>query len=178
VKAGLVAALVAALAVAAAPLGVRAQTAPTGTAPTGTAPTGTAPAGAAPPASRPRLGALMTMTVQPRHTKLALAGQARNWPYAAYELHELQESFERAARAWPQWRTVPIAEMMGNLTTEPMAALAQAIKSADVTRFTAAYGQLTAACNACHQAADRGVVVIQVPQGTAFPDQDFRPAKP
>ena len=34
----------------------------------------------------------MTMTVQPRHTKLGLAGSAGNWPYAAYELHELEES--------------------------------------------------------------------------------------
>jgi hypothetical protein len=43
----------------------------------------------------------MTVTVQPRHIKLALAGQERNWPYAAYALHELEESFERAARIWP-----------------------------------------------------------------------------
>jgi hypothetical protein len=36
----------------------------------------------------------MTMTVQPRHTKLGLAGREGNWPYAAYELHELQEAFD------------------------------------------------------------------------------------
>ena len=39
---------------------------------------------------RPGLGDLMTMTVQPRHIKLALAGRQKNWVYAAYELHELQ----------------------------------------------------------------------------------------
>jgi hypothetical protein len=37
----------------------------------------------------------------------------------------------------------PIAEMMTSITKDPMAALEQAIKSADAARFTAAYGQLT-----------------------------------
>ena len=36
----------------------------------------------APQAYRPGLGDLMTMTVQPRHIKLGLAGQEKNWPYA------------------------------------------------------------------------------------------------
>src|SRR5260221_614819 len=43
----------------------------------------------APPPYRPGLGDLMTMTVQPRHIKLALAGREKNWVYAAYELHQL-----------------------------------------------------------------------------------------
>ena len=59
----------------------------------------------APAAYRPGLGDLMTMTVQPRHTKLGLAGREGNWPYAAYELHELQEAFDRAVAVWPKWRT-------------------------------------------------------------------------
>ena len=67
-----------------------------------------APQGAAPQAYRPGLGDLMTMTVQPRHTKLGLAGQEKNWAYAAYELHELEESFERAARVWPMYRQTNI----------------------------------------------------------------------
>jgi hypothetical protein len=132
-----------------------------------------------PPAPyRPGLGDLMTMTVQPRHIKLGLAGRQANWPYASYELHELAEAFERAARAWPQWRSVPIAGMIDNLTQQPIADLAQAIKAADAAGFTAAYGRLTAACNACHQAADRGVIVIRPPDAGGFPDQDFAPAKP
>jgi hypothetical protein len=48
---------------------------------------------------RPGLGDLMAMTGQPRHIKLALAGRQKNWTYAAYELHELQEAFDRAAKA-------------------------------------------------------------------------------
>jgi hypothetical protein len=62
------------------------------------------------------------------------------------------------------------------VTQEPMAALSRAIKDGDAARFAAAYGQLTAACNACHQAANVGSVVIKTPEAGAFPDQDFSPA--
>ena len=68
---------------------------------------------------RPGLGDLMTMTVQPRHIKLGLAARDNNWSYAAYELHELEEAFERVARHSPQWRKKPIAEMMASVTKEP-----------------------------------------------------------
>jgi hypothetical protein len=127
---------------------------------------------------RPGLGDLMTMTVQPRHIKLAFAGREKNWAYAGYELHELEEAFERAARAWPQWRSLPIADIMTSVTKEPMTALSQAIKAADANKFSVAYKQLTDGCNTCHQAADRGVIEIQVPETSPFSDQDFRPKKP
>jgi hypothetical protein len=133
----------------------------------------------APAAYRPGLGDLMTMTVQPRHTKLGLAGHQANWPYAAYELHELQEAFDRAAAVWPKWRTFAIGDMITSVAGEPMAQLDEAIKKRDPAQFATAYEQLTAACNTCHQSAERGVIVIQQPASSPFPDQDFRlPTKP
>jgi hypothetical protein len=69
------------------------------------------------------LGDLMTMTVQPRHAKLGLAGREANWRYADYEIHELNEVFDRAAKAWPKWRTFSIPEMLASVTKEPIAAL-------------------------------------------------------
>src|SRR6185312_1655527 len=61
---------------------------------------------------RPGLGDLMTMTVQPRHIKLALAGRESNWLYAKYELHELQEAFERVSRVWPRYKGLPLGGMV------------------------------------------------------------------
>src|SRR5262245_46022046 len=87
----------------------------------------TAPQAASPPPYRPGLGDLMTMTVQPRHLKLGIAGRERNWPYAAYEHHQLEEALERVARTWPRWRQFPIGDMM-LITKSSMDALAQAIK--------------------------------------------------
>jgi hypothetical protein len=144
----------------------------------GNAQTPAGPQGATPQAYRPGLGDLMTMTVQPRHTKLGIAGQEKNWAYAAYELHELQESFDRSARVWPIYRKTNIAELIVATMKEPMESVAEAIKAADVAKFNAAYAQLTETCNACHQSAERAIVVIQVPKVSPFPDQDFRPVKP
>jgi len=126
-----------------------------------------------PPPLRLGLGDLMTMLVQPRHTKLGLGGQARNWDYAAYEHHELEESFERVERAWPRYRTYSITELLA-VTKQPMDDLEAAIKAKDGARFDAAYAALTQACNACHHGTGRAMVVIQFPAATAsFPDQDF-----
>ena len=125
----------------------------------------------------PGLGDLMTMTVQPRHTKLGLAIREANWRYAAFALEELEEAFERIGEVWPKWHEFTITDMIGSVIRDPMAALEQAIKAADATGAAAAYGQLTVACNTCHRSADRSVIVIQAPLASAFPDQDFRPVK-
>src|SRR5260370_12920132 len=135
-----------------------------------------------PPANRPPLrlglGDLMTMLVQPRHTKLGLGGQARNWDYAAYEHHELEEAFETVEGAWPRYRTFSITELLG-ATKEPMAAVDAAIKAKDGARFDTAYRELTQACNACHHGTNRPMIVVQFPAATApYPDQDFTTPKP
>jgi hypothetical protein len=127
-----------------------------------------------PPAYRPGLGDLMTATVQPRHAKLAFAGREKNWVYAAYELRELDEAFDRLSVQWPQWQRVRIVELVETMIREPIDDLGQAIDAKDETKFAAAYAKLTEACNACHQAAKRPFVVIQEPKDNMFPDQDFR----
>jgi hypothetical protein len=48
----------------------------------------------------------------------------------------------------------------------------------DSGQLVGAYARLTEGCNACHQAANVGMVVIKVPEASSFPDQDFRPVKP
>ena len=129
----------------------------------------------APPAYRPGLGDLMTATVQPRHAKIALAARQKNWTYAAYELHQLDEAFDRLSAQWPQWQRVRIAELVETMIREPIDGLGKAIEDKDDGQFAAAYARLTDACNACHQAAKRPFVVIREPDAGAFGDQDFGP---
>ena len=130
-------------------------------------------AGAQHPAA---LGNLMTAFIQPRHIKLGLAGNEQNWPYAAYELDQLRETFADIAEILPKYRDLSIPDLITSTVKEPLAALDRAIRAKDGTQFTAAYGQLTASCNACHQSYDRTAIVIQPPTPAApFPDQDFRP---
>jgi predicted secreted protein len=130
------------------------------------------------PAYIPGLGDLMTMTVQPRHIKLGLAGQARNWAYAAYEFGELQEALDEVAEMQPVWNTVPIGVLLHADTKQPLESIAAAIKAADAERFRQAYASLTAACNQCHKSAGKAAIVIRVPTESPYPDQDFlAPAK-
>jgi hypothetical protein len=130
------------------------------------------------PAYRPGLGDLMTMTVQPRHIKIALAGREKNWAYAKYELHELEEALQRVVQVWPRWRGLPLGGMVEAIGKGPMAAVAAAIEAKDADKFAAAMPQLAEGCNACHQAANVGMVVIKTPDASSFPDQDFRPTGP
>jgi hypothetical protein len=127
----------------------------------------------------PGLGELMIAFVQPRHIKLGLAGAAGNWAYAAYELGELQETFEDVGKLVVKHGNLEIAPAVAATVKQPMDALDAAIKAKDQAVFTKAYADLTAGCNACHQSADHPMIVIQVPtvSGTAFPDQDFNPPK-
>jgi hypothetical protein len=125
------------------------------------------------------LGDLMTAFVQPRHIKLGLGGQARNWAYAAYEFDELKEAFEDVVERVPKLdNKYSITDMM-KLTDDPMKALEAAIKAHDGARFDAAYRQLTDACNSCHTGTEHPMIVIRVPQAISpFADQDFTPRKP
>jgi hypothetical protein len=134
--------------------------------------------GAEPQPYRPTLSDLMTATIQPRHIKLGLAGQEKNWPHAAYELGNLKGAFDRAGHAWPMYRTTNMADLIEATTKAPMATLAAAITAGDVGKFNEAYEELTETCNACHQSTDHALVVIRVPKVSSFPDQDFRPVKP
>jgi mono/diheme cytochrome c family protein len=129
-------------------------------------------------AYRPSFGDLMTTAIQPRHTKLGLAGQEKNWTYAAYEFRELQSAFDRMARAVPTYRSMNTADLIGGTIKAPMEDVAAAIKNGDAAKFVETYARLTATCNACHQSTDHSAVVIQVPKASAYPDQDFRPLKP
>jgi hypothetical protein len=127
----------------------------------------------------PGLGDLMTAFVQPRHTKLGLAGAAGNWDYAAYELDELRESFDDAGKLILKHGELVIAPAIAATVSQPLDALDKAIAAKDSAGFAKAYADLTTACNACHQSAGHAAIVIQVPtvSGTAFPDQDFSPPK-
>jgi hypothetical protein len=126
------------------------------------------------PDYHPSLGDLMTMAVQPRHAKVGLAGQDRNWAYLTYESSELRNAFARIARTIPTYRQTKLADLFASAITPAIDDLDAAIKAKDGARFDAAYANLTQSCNACHAAMDHAVVAIKAPRGAPYPDQDFK----
>ena len=122
----------------------------------------------------PSLSDQMTLSIQPRHTKLGLAIQAGNWTYAAYEAAELRGAFRRISQAMPGYEGKDTAMLM-SMITPPADDLVAAIKAKDTKATKAAYASLTATCNSCHQALGRTYIAIREPEAAMYPDQDFRP---
>lgn len=133
-----------------------------------------------PPAPQftPGLGEIMTLT-QMRHTKLWFAGEARNWPLASYELDELNEGLEDAAKFHPTHKDapLPIPQLIMKIMSAPIQHLEEAVAAKDSERFTKAFDELTDGCNSCHQAANFGFNVVTRPTANPYSNQVFQPAR-
>ncbi len=117
------------------------------------------------PATDATLSDLM-MTTQLRHIKLWFAGKLGNWRLAVYELNQIQSGLDQAAKRFPPGATP-------DQFAAQIAALRDAIEAKNVARFAKAYTELTNGCNACHRAAGRDFISVQVPPVSPFTDQVF-----
>jgi hypothetical protein len=136
-----------------------------------------APAATEQPPFRLGFGDMMVFGVQPRHIKLWLAVQAKNWELADWNRDELDETFRRLGRLYPMVEMMDIGPGL-LMVKEPMDSLKKAIDEKNTKDFTAAYERLTAACNACHMTYKNPMISIKIPKGTGqFADQEFAPPK-
>ena len=115
--------------------------------------------------------------IQSEHGKLWYAASARNWQLAAYQLGEIKEIMSDVEDLYPKFKDLPLGKMLDDVITGPIADLEKTVDAKDFGKFSAGYGKLTDACNACHQATGNGFIVIQRPANAGFPNQDFRPRK-
>lgn len=131
---------------------------------------------AAAKAYSPGVADIMIAT-QVRHAKLWLAGDARNWPLADYQIDELKEGLEDIVKYFPVYKDMPVGQMIEATVMAPIAEVEAAVKARDRTKFIGAFDKLTAACNTCHESSNRPFIVVQRPTGSAFPNQSFAPKK-
>jgi hypothetical protein len=124
---------------------------------------------------KPAMDDLMTMLVQPRHIRLYYAGEAKNWQLAAFQVNELRASLARIGRTIPNYRNINVDTAVASIFADRLAAVGAAVKAGDPAQFTAAYGEMTNACNDCHKGMEHPFLVIKVPDAGFFPDQEFRP---
>jgi hypothetical protein len=103
------------------------------------------------------------------------AGQAKNWTLAAFELNELRGALARIGRTIPTYRKIGVDEAVAAIIADKIKAVDAAIKAMDSEQFTAAYGDMTQACNGCHLGMEHAFLKITVPNASSYPDQDFRP---
>jgi hypothetical protein len=127
---------------------------------------------------KPAFDDLMTMLVQPRHTKLWLAAQQKNWQLAGFQLNEMGGALRRVGQTIPKYRNISVDATVSSIFQPKIQAVAAAIGAQNPQQFNTAYAELTNACNLCHEALEHPFLVIKVPDASAanaFPDQDFRP---
>jgi hypothetical protein len=84
---------------------------------------------------------------------------------------------EEIAKRVPTYKEVPVGKMIEAATLPPIGEIEAAVKARDSAKFVAAFDRLTAACNGCHEAANRGFIVIQRPATSPFPNQSFAPRR-
>lgn len=124
----------------------------------------------------PGLHSLM-IELQHRHATLWFAGEAQNWPLADYFLHELEELIEDIEDLHPEYHGVPVAALLAEMTRPAVDHLEEAVDRENREAFERAYDQLTVACNACHVASDRAVLVIQRPTAPPLANLRYIPGR-
>jgi hypothetical protein len=115
----------------------------------------------------PSISDMMIATIQPRHERLWRAEREGNWEFAGYELGNLHGAFERLGHAHPTTQNLSLPDMITSTTETPFNELKSAIQVKDDRAFAKAYGDLTEACNSCHQALNHEVVSIGIPEGSS-----------
>jgi len=115
--------------------------------------------------------------IQVDHAKLWLAGEARNWELAGYQLGELKEVFSDVQDFVPSYQNVPVGDMIDAIITGAITDLENAIATRDFSTFAVTFDKLTAACNSCHQAANKAYIAIRRPAQSNFSNQEFSPPK-
>jgi hypothetical protein len=124
----------------------------------------------------PGLGEFM-MATQLRHAKLWFAGKSRNWDLAAYEIDEIKEGLEDAARLHSTVDGVPVAEMIKTIIDPRIERVEKAVDAKNASQFIAAFDELTDGCNACHAGAGKPFIRIQRPSEPPLSNQNFAPMK-
>ena len=125
----------------------------------------------------PDLGEFMTAT-QLRHAKLWSAGKQNNWDLAAYEIDEIKEGLEDAARLHPKtFDGVPVAAMIETIIDPRMEELEKAMRAKSEAKFIVAFDELTSGCNTCHVGANKPFIRIQRPTEFPLTNHNFAPEK-
>ncbi len=117
---------------------------------------------------KPGLGEFMS-GIQVHHNKLWFAGQNQNWDLADFEIHEIEEAIEDIEEYHKGRKEIEQIDMI----KPALESLDEAIDKRDPIAFNTGFNILTNTCNACHQVAEHGFIVIKVPDAQPFSNQDF-----
>jgi hypothetical protein len=110
----------------------------------------------------PDLADLMFLT-QLRFVKLWYAGRVGHWEVADYELSKMKHSLEVAAKFYPTFDNVPLADLVGDESNKAMAELENAVRTKNSKEFAGSFYKVIAACNECHRKTNRDFIIVVTP---------------
>lgn len=99
-----------------------------------------------------------------RYTDLYWAGRDANWEAAAYQVQKMRLAIENGLERRPKRAASARPFLAG-----PLAVMDEAVASREAARFTAAFQELTVACNACHAVEQVAFFEIRPPEARVSP---------
>jgi hypothetical protein len=113
---------------------------------------------------------------------LWFAGQNKNWPLAEFYWSETRSHLRWAVRIIPvrkdpQGREIHLTELLTGIEATALEPLHATIKDRNGEKFSDAYRQMMGSCYACHAAAGKPFLTLQVPTQPEAPIIHFEPAQ-
>jgi hypothetical protein len=120
------------------------------------------------------------MSVAYNFNNLWFAVRADNWELAQFYWGETRSHLRWAVRIIPvrkdsAKRDVDLRAILQAVENAPMKELAEAIKDKNRVKSEAAYKFMIESCYACHKAAEKGYLKLQLPERPAEPIINFDP---
>src|SRR5438093_1712774 len=111
---------------------------------------------------------------------LWFAAQHKNWPLAEFYWAETRSHLRWAVRIIPvrkdpQGKEVRLADLLDPIEKTALEAVHKTIREQNSEQFPEAYTQMLASCYACHVAAGKPFLRLQIPQQPEVPIIRFEP---
>lgn len=110
---------------------------------------------------------------------LWFAGQKKNWPLAKFYLDETRSHLKWATRIIPVRKIrggdLELKGILDAIDNTFLSEMAQSIEKKDPEKFVRLYRQTVEGCYACHKAAEKPYLRLQIPQTPPQPIINFDP---
>lgn len=121
------------------------------------------------------------MDVAYHFTNLWFAGEHANWPLAQFYFNETRSHIRWAIRIVPVRHTaagdLKLEEIFAGFDGSLLSGIQKEITAKDRKGFRMAYQAAIGGCNACHAAAEKPFLHVQVPDQQEVHIMDFNPPK-
>ena len=118
---------------------------------------------------KPGFGAIMG-NIQTHHYKLWYAGINKNWELAEFEIHEIKEGLEDIEKF--QKDRLENEQMF--MIEPALDSISKVVENKNLVKFKGSYKFLTESCNACHKETKYEFIIITIPKGNPYINQEFK----